>query len=58
MYFFFNVPGSLKNLQSGPVVIYVLYNIFLYTQLAYFFVPQKGSYYVHDDTEDFFLFLL
>ena len=51
------VAGSLKNLQSCPIVTYyALYNNFFYTQLASFFVTQKGFFYVHDDTESFFLF--
>ena len=45
------VPDSLKNLQSGPIVIhYVLYNNFFCTQLACIFVLQKYFCYVHDDT--------
>ena len=36
------VPGSLKNLQSSPIVTnYALYNNFSYTQLVSFFVPEK-----------------
>ena len=36
-------PGSLKNLQSSPIVTnYALYNNFFYTQLVSFFVPQKN----------------
>ena len=51
------VAGSLKNLQSCLIVTYyALYNNFFYTQLASFFVTQKGFFYVHDDTESFFLF--
>ena len=39
------VPGSLKNLKNGLIVIYyTLYNNLLYTQLASFFVPQKDFY--------------
>ena len=33
-------------------------NNFSYTQPAFAFVPQKDSYYVNDDTDGFFLFLL
>ena len=41
----FIVPGSFKNLQSGPIVIYyVLYNNVFYTQLASSFIPQKDFY--------------
>ena len=51
------VPGSLKNLKSGPIVIYyALYNNFLYTLLASAFVPQKDFYYIHDNTDAFFFF--
>ena len=51
--------GSLKNLWSSQTVAYyMLYNNSFYTQLASFFVPQKDSYCVHDDTEDFCLFPL
>ena len=34
----------------------VLNNNFSYTQLYFAFVPQKYSYFVHDDTDAFFLF--
>ena len=52
------VPRSLTNLKSGSIVIYyTLYNFF-YTQLASAFVPQKDFYYIHNDTDTFFLFLL
>ena len=51
--------GSLKNLQSNTAVtVYVLYNIFLYTQLASAFVAQKDFYYIYDNTDAFFHFLL
>ena len=33
-------------------------NNFSYTQLGAAFAPQKGSYYVHDDTDTFVLFFL
>ena len=36
----------------------MLNNNFSYTQLASAFVPQNDFYYIHDDTEAFFLFLL
>ena len=36
----------------------MLNNNFSYTQLSLAFVPQKDSYYVHDDTDASFLFLL
>ena len=53
------VLGFLKNLQSGSIVIYyVLYDNFFYTQLASISVPQKISYYIHDDTDAFSLFFL
>ena len=35
----------------------MLNNNFSNTQLASAFVPQKDSYYAHDDTDVFFLFL-
>ena len=35
----------------------MLNNNLSYTQLAFTFAPQKGSYYVRDDTDAFFLFL-
>ena len=35
----------------------MLNNNFSYTQLSFFVIIQKDSYYVHDDTEPFFLFL-
>ena len=31
---------------------------FSYTQLSFSFVPQKDCYYIHNDTDSFFLFLL
>ena len=47
-----------KNLQSNlKVISYALNNNFSYTQL-FRFLLQKDSYYVHDDTEAFFVFLL
>ena len=36
----------------------MLNNNFSYTHLAFAFVLQKDSYYVHDDTNAFFLFLI
>ena len=51
--------GSLKNLWSSrTIAYYMLYSNSFYTQLASFRVPQRDSYYVHDDTEDFCLFPL
>ena len=51
--------SSLKNLQSGLIVTnYALYNTFFYTQLVSVFVPPEDFYYVHDDTDPMFLFLL
>ena len=44
--------GSLKIYKIGPLVtFYVLKNNFSYIQLAFTFVPQKGSCYVHDDND-------
>ena len=41
-YLFLIVPVFLKNLKSHSIVIfYVLNNTFFYTQLNFFFVPQK-----------------
>ena len=58
MFFFSNVLGSLKDLQSRPIVIfYVLHNNF-YTQLPSAFVPWKGFYYTPNNTDVVFLFLL
>ena len=55
----FNCPRIFINLQSYlKVISYVLNNSFSYTQLSFLFVLQKNSYYVHDDTDAFFLFLL
>ena len=42
----------IKQLKS---YFYMLNNNFSYTQLASAFVPQEDSYYVHDDTDAFFL---
>ena len=54
-----NCPRILKNLYYHPIVIfYVLSNNFSKTQLAFAFVSQKNSYYVHDDTVAFLLFIL
>ena len=51
--------GYLKHLQiNSKVNYYVLNNNFFYTQLAFTFIPQKVPYYIQDDTEAFFLFLL
>ena len=36
----------------------MLNNNFSYTQFAFAFVPQKDFYYIHNDTDAFFLFLL
>ena len=44
--------------KTLKIIFYVLNNNFSYTQLVFAFVPQKDSYYVHDDTDAFFLFLL
>ena len=53
------VPGSLKIVQSDSIAIYyALYNNFFYTQLASVFIPRKDFYYIHDDADAFFLFLL
>ena len=40
------------------IILYVLNNNFSDTQLAFAYVPQKDSYYLHDNTDAFFLFLL
>ena len=46
-------------MQSDAIVIYyVLYSSLFYAHLASAFAPQKDSYYIHDDTDPFFLFLL
>ena len=51
--FFKNVLGSLKTLQSGPIVIYyALFNNVFHTQLASAFVPKKD--YVPNNTDAFF----
>ena len=48
-----------KHLQINSKVIFcVLNNNFSYTQLSLAFVPQKDSYYVQDDTDVCFFFLL
>ena len=50
-------PGPQKSPnQLKSFFFYVLNNNFSYTQLSLAFFPQKGSYYVHNDT-DFFFFL-
>ena len=36
----------------------MLNNNFSYTKLAFAFVPQIDSYYVHDDSDGFFVFLV
>ena len=36
----------------------MLNNNFFYTQLGFASVPQKDSYYIHDDTKAFFILLL
>ena len=52
-------PRILKNLYYRPIVIfYVLSNNFSKTQLDFAFVSQKNSYYIHDDTVAFLLFIL
>ena len=52
--YFLNVVGSLKNLQSCPIVIYfVLCSNFFYAQIASAFVPYKDFYYVHNNTDAF-----
>ena len=44
---FLDIPGSLKNLQSGPRVIYHMsYSNFFYIQIAFAFVLQKEFYYI------------
>ena len=45
----------IKQLNS---YFYVVNNNFSYTLLAPAFVPQKDFYYIHNDTDTFFLFLV
>ena len=40
------------------IILYVLNNNFSDTQLAFAYVPQKDYYYLQDNTDAFFLFLL
>ena len=44
---FLDIPGSLKNLQSGPrVIYYISYSNFFNIQIAFAFVLQKDFYYI------------
>ena len=67
-YFFETLKFFLRNPQfpdfprflsiSIKMSFYVLNNNFSYIQLSFVFVLQKDSYFAHNDTETFFLFLL
>ena len=53
-----NCPKIRRILATKPITFFVLINSFSYTQLAFAFVLQKDSYYVHDDTDAFLISLL
>ena len=59
---FWITPGPQKSTHQLKRYFYVLGNNFWYTQFFFFFffrkIHQKESYYIHNDTDDFFLFPL
>ena len=44
--------GLIHKISVTDPIFSVLNNNFSYTQLSFFFILQKGSYYVHNDADD------